>query len=97
MKLEEAKNILNEAGFKYVDPEKELKRKDEFKKNLEQYTGALNDVKTALRITKEGLPQIQSEEMEDYVVNETRFILKMAKRMVKLIENDLYKTIEEDD
>jgi hypothetical protein len=57
----------------------------------------LNDVRTAIKITKEGLPQTMTDEMEDYVVNETRFILKMAKKLVKLLENDLYKTIEEDD
>ena len=97
MDLDKAKNILNEAGFKYVDPERELKRKEKFKKDLEEYTGALNDVRTAIKITKEGLLQTMTDEMEDYVVNETRFILKMAKKLVKLLENDLYKTIEEDD
>lgn len=96
MNLEQAKNILNEAGFKYVDTEKELKRKEKFTKDLAEYSNALNDIKTAIKITKEGLSQTLTDDMEDYVVNETRFILKMARKLVKLLENDLYKTIEED-
>lgn len=96
MNLEQAKNILNEAGFKYVDTEKELKRKEKFTKDLTEYSNALNDIKTSIKITKEGLSQTLTDDMEDYVVNETRFILKMARKLVKLLENDLYKTIEED-
>ena len=97
MDLEQAKEILINEGFKYVDIEKELKRKEQFKKDLEQYGEYLNDVKTALRITKQGLPNIMTEDMEDYVIDETRFILKKAKQLVKIMENDLYKTIEGDD
>lgn len=96
MNLEQAKNILNEAGFKYIDTEKELKRKEKFTKDLAEYSNALNDIKTSIKITKEGLSQTLSDDMEDYVVNETRFILKMARKLVKLLENDLYKTINDE-
>ena len=97
MKLDKAKQILNEAGFKYVDAETELKRKEKFKKDLIQYMEAAKDVQTAIKESLEGLNQTMTDEMEDYVVNESRFILKMSKRLMKLIENDLYKTIREED
>ena len=42
LKINEAKEILNEAGFVYIDTEKELERQKKFKARLESYVEDIN-------------------------------------------------------
>ena len=96
MQLEEAKNILNEAGFVYVDTEKELERQKKFKEKLEKYFEELADIRYAVKNSKNGLSNIPLEEMSEYVEDETKFIYKMVRKFCKSLEHDWDKCIKED-
>lgn len=96
MQLDEAKDILNEAGFVYVDVEKELARKRKFKDKLEKYLEILSDLRYAVKNSMVGLNNIMTEEMKDYVEDETKFIYKMAKKFTKKLESDWDDCLKED-
>jgi len=96
MDLDKAKNILNEAGFVYVDTEKELERQKKFKEKLEKYFEELADIKYAVKNSKTGLSNIPLEEMSEYVEDETKFIYKMVRKFCKSLEKDWDNCIKED-
>lgn len=96
MQLDEAKNILNEAGFVYVDTEKELERQQKFKEKLDKYVEDLNDIRYAIKNSRNGLPNISVEETKDYIEDETKFIFKMARAFSKKLEKDWDASVKED-
>ena len=96
MQLEEAKNILNEAGFVYVDTDKELERQKKFKEKLDKYVEDLNDIRYAIKNSRNGLPNIEIEETKDYIEDETKFIFKMVRAFSKKLEKDWDASVKED-
>jgi adenine-specific DNA glycosylase len=97
MDINEAKQILNEAGFVYVDTERELERQKKFKERLETYFEDLADIRYAIKNSKAGLSNISMEEMSDYVEDETKFIYKMVRKFANKLEKDWDKCVKEDD
>jgi hypothetical protein len=97
MDINEAKQILNEAGFVYVDTERELERQKKFKEKLESYFEDLADIRYAIKNSKAGLSNISMEEMSDYVEDETKFIYKMVRKFANKLEKDWDKSVKEDD
>jgi hypothetical protein len=97
MDINEAKQILNEAGFVYVDTERELERQKKFKERLETYFEDLADIRYAIKNSKAGLPNISMEEMSDYVEDETKFIYKMVRKFANKLEKDWDKCVKEDE
>ena len=97
MDINEAKQILNEAGFVYVDTEKELERQKKFKERLETYFEDLADIRYAIKNSKAGLPNISMEDMSEYVEDETKFIYKMVRKFANKLEKDWDKCVKEDD
>ena len=96
MNLEQAKEILNEAGFMYIDTEKELERQKKFKARLESYVEDIADIRYAVKNSRAGLTNISTEDMREYVEDETKFIYKMVKKFCKKLENDWDNCIKED-
>ena len=87
---------INEAGFVYVDTEKELERQKKFKERLETYFEDIADIKYAIKNSKAGLPNITMEEMSDYVEDETKFIYKMVRKFANKLEKDWDNCVKED-
>ena len=93
MKLDEAKEILNENGYG-LDISAELQRKKDFIEKLEKYHEFIDDFQYALKSTKEGLKSTSLEDMESYVADETRFLMNMVKKFNTKLKNDLINDIK---
>ena len=93
MKLDEAKEILNENGYG-LDISAELQRKKDFIEKLEKYHEFIDDFQYALKSTKEGLKSTPLEDMESYVADETRFLMNMVKKFNTKLKNDLINDIK---
>ena len=93
MKLDEAKEILNENGYG-LDISAELQRKKDFIEKLEKYHEFIDDFQYALKSTKEGLKSTSLEDMESYVADETRFLMNMVKKFNTKLKNALINDIK---